>query len=64
VVLFTSPERTKEFVKQFPGYGGRLLAEFKWIIEKIGGDMEVIVNPGMEVGLELEAKMLNPLSQN
>jgi hypothetical protein len=61
IVLFTSPDRAKEFVKQFPGYGGGLLAEFKWIIEKIGGGVGVILNPGMDVGLELEAEMLNQL---
>ncbi|MFK5895205.1 MAG: SseB family protein [Pseudomonadota bacterium] len=64
VVLFSSPERAKEFVKQFPGYGGGLLAEFKWIIEKIGAGVGIILNPGMDVGLELEAEMLDQLSQN
>ena len=63
-MLFSSPERAKEFVKQFPGFGGGLLSEFKWIIEKIGGGVGIIVNPGMEVGLELEAEMLNQLTQN
>ncbi len=62
VVLFSSPERAKEFVKQYHGYEGGLLAEFKWIIEKIGAGMGVIVNPGLDVGLELEAQMLDQLS--
>ena len=64
VVLFTSPERAKKFVTDFPGYGGGLLAEFSWIIEKLGAGVGVIVNPGMEVGLELEAEMLEQLVQN
>jgi len=64
VVLFTSPERAKEFLTDFPGYGGGLLAEFSWIIEKLGAGVGVIVNPGMEVGLELEAEMLEQLVQS
>lgn len=60
VVLFSSPERAKEF----PGYDGGLLTEFKWIIEKIGGSIGIILNPGMDVGFELEAEMLDQLTQN
>jgi len=62
VILFTSPERAKEFVKDHPGYDGGLLEDFKWVIEKIGGGYGVILNPGYEVGLELEAHMLEILT--
>ena len=64
VILFTSPERAKEFVKDYPGYDGGLLEDFKWVIEKIGGGYGVILNPGSEVGLELEANMLEVLSSH
>lgn len=63
IILFTSPERAKEFVKDYPGFDGGLLEEFKWIIEKIGGGYGVILNPGEEVGLELEADMIEQLGQ-
>lgn len=63
VILFTSPERAKEFVKDHPGYDGGLLEDFKWVIEKIGGGYGVILNPGFEVGLELEANMLEHLTK-
>ncbi len=63
VVLFTSPERAKEFVKDYPGYEGGLLEDFKWIIEKIGGGYGVILNPGFDVGLELEADMLENMTK-
>lgn len=63
VVIFTSPDRAKEFVKDHPGYDGGLLEDFKWVIEKIGGGYGVILNPGFEVGLELEANMLELLTQ-
>ena len=63
VVLFTSPERAKEFVKDYPGYDGGVLEDFRWVIEKIGGGYGVILNPGFEMGLELEANMLEALSK-
>ncbi len=62
VIIFTSPERAKEFVKDYPGYEGGLLEDFSWVIEKIGGGYGVILNPGFEVGLELEADTLEQLS--
>lgn len=62
VVLFTSPERAKMFVKDYPGFDGGLFEDFKWVIERIGGGYGVILNPGYEVGLELEANMLEALS--
>ena len=52
----------KEFLKDYPGYEGGLLENFSWVIEKIGGGYGVILNPGMEVGLELEANILEQLS--
>lgn len=64
VVLFSSPERAKGFVKAFPGYDKGLLAEFSLIKEKLGAGVGVILNPGYIVGLELEAEMLEQLVRN
>lgn len=63
VILFTSPERAKEFVKEYPGYEGGLLEDFQWVIKKIGGGYGVILNPGFDVGLELEAEMLELMTK-
>lgn len=63
VILFTSPDRAKVFVKDYPGYDGGLLEDFKWVIEKIGGGYGVILNPGFDVGLELEANMLEQMTK-
>ncbi len=63
VVLFSSPERAKHFTRQFPGYEGGILTEFKWVIGKIGGGMGVIINPDLDIGLELEADMLEQMGQ-
>lgn len=63
VVLFTSPERAKNFTCQYPGYEGGLLTEFKWVMGKIGGGMGVIINPDLDIGLELAADMLDQMSR-
>jgi hypothetical protein len=53
VVLFTSPERAKPFLENHPGYGGGLLTDFRWVVERIGG-AGLILNPGWPVGLEMD----------
>ncbi len=58
LILFTSPEMAKNFVRDFPGYGGGLLAEFKWIIEKVGVGYGISINPDSELGIDLEVGML------
>lgn len=56
LVLFTSPERAKAFVKDFPGYGGGLVADFTWILEKLGIGYAISLNPDQEVGMDFEAQ--------
>ena len=58
LVLFTSPDRSKEFVRDFPGYGGGLVAEFTWILEKMGIGFGVALNPGLDYGMDFEAQDL------
>jgi hypothetical protein len=56
LVLFTSPERAKEFVRDFPGYGGGLVADFTWVLEKLGLGFGIALNPGLEYGMDFEAQ--------
>ncbi len=56
LVLFTSPERAKGFVADFPGYGGGLVADFTWILEKLGIGYAITLNPGLPVGIDFEAQ--------
>lgn len=56
LVLFTNPERAKDFVKDFPGYGGGLVAEFTWILEKLGVGYAITLNPGLAFGMDFEAQ--------
>jgi len=61
LIIFSSPERSKEFVKDYPGYGGGLLTEFTWIIERMGRDYGIALNPGEDVGFDMEPETVNQL---
>jgi len=63
LILFTSPERAKVFVEDFPAYRGGLLSEFSWILERVGSGIAIAINPGLEVGLDLEADSVAQLVQ-
>ncbi len=62
LVLFTSPDRAKAFVRDYPGYGGGLVAEFTWVLEKLGVGYGITLNPGHDVGIELGAEALRQLT--
>ena len=64
LILFTSPERAKEFVQDFPGYEGGLLAEFKWILERTGSGVGISINPTFPVGMDMEPEMVQQLKAN
>jgi hypothetical protein len=64
LVLFTSPDRSKEFVQDFPGYEGGLLAEFKWILERAGTGIGISIIPNWPVGIDLEPDMVQQLKSN
>ena len=55
LILFTSPERAKPFLQDFPDYGAGLLSEFSWILDRIGSGVAIAINPGIEFGMDLEA---------
>ena len=67
LVLFTSPERAKEFLADMPGYGGGLLADFAWIVERMEPGFAMAVNPdidfGIDIGPEEVTEMLELLAQ-
>jgi hypothetical protein len=54
LVLFTSPERAREFLADVPGYSGGLLADFSWIVERMEPGFAIAVNPGLELGMDIE----------
>jgi len=61
LVLFSSPERAKDFVEDYPGYGGGLLTGFTWVLEKMGRDCGIALNPGSEIGFDMEPETVNEL---
>lgn len=54
LVLFTSPERAKDFLVDVPGYSGGLLADFSWIVERMEPGFAISVNPGLELGMDID----------
>jgi len=64
LILFTSPERAKDFVREFPGYEGGLLVEFKWILERTGSGVGISINPNWPVGMDMEPEMVQQLKNN
>lgn len=61
LVLFTSPERAKPFLVDFPDYQGGLLTDFSWILERIGSGIAISLNPGMEVGIDFDTGMVEQM---
>ena len=61
LILFTSPDRSKGFVQDFPGYDGGLLTEFKWVLERTGSGIGISINPDWPVGMDLEPDMIQQL---
>ena len=64
LILFSSPDRSKTFMHDFPGYDGGLLAEFKWVLERVGGSVGISINPDWPVGFDLEPEMVQQLKNN
>ena len=62
LILFTSPERAKPFLADYPGYTGGLLAEFTWILERMGSGYGVAINPGWSVGIDMDPDMVDQLA--
>jgi hypothetical protein len=54
LILFTSPERSQDFLSEVPGYSGGLLADFSWIVERMAPGFAISVNPGLEAGMDIE----------
>lgn len=58
LVLFTSPERAKDFLADVPSYSGGLLADFAWIVERMEPGFSITVNPGLELGIDIEPEQV------
>lgn len=61
MILFTSPERARDFTGQLPGYEGGFLVEFKEALEKLAEGYGVSINPGWDIGIDLDYDMVRKL---
>jgi hypothetical protein len=64
LILFTSPDRAKTFLQDFPGFEGGLLTEFKWVLERAGNGVGISINPNWPVGMDMEPEMVRQLKSN
>lgn len=62
LITFSSPERAKAFVADFPGYSGGLLTELSWIVRRMGENMGLAINPGEELGFDFDPDMVAMLA--
>ncbi|MEJ2347022.1 MAG: SseB family protein [Gammaproteobacteria bacterium] len=63
LILFTSPERGKTFLQDFPGFGGGILEDLKWVLQKMGAGYGIAINPGWEVGIDLDPDTVTQLAR-
>jgi hypothetical protein len=63
LVLFSSPERAKPFLEDYPGFTGGILESFKWVLQNMGSGYGIMLNPDTEVGFDMEAETVQDLIQ-
>lgn len=64
LILFSNPQRAKPFTQDFPGFGGGILVEFKWILENLDGGYAIALNPGSELGFDMEPETVAQLARD
>ena len=57
-MLFSSPDRARDFLTAFPGFGGGMLAEFSWILRRMGAGISIAINPDQTPGFDLDPEMV------
>lgn len=62
LVLFSSPERAAPFIQDFPGFQGGILEPFKWVLENMSSGYGIALNPGSELGLDMEPETVADLA--
>ena len=63
LVLFSSPERAKPFLENYPGFTGGILESFKWVLQNMGSGYGIMLNPESEVGFDMEPETVQDLIQ-
>ena len=63
LVLFSSPERAKPFLQDCPGFAGGILESFQWVLQNMGSDYGIALNPDSELGFDMEPDTVKELAQ-
>jgi len=58
LVLFSAPDRAQVFLAAYPGHGGGMLAEFSWILRRMGAGIAISINPDQTPGFDLDPEMV------
>ena len=58
LLLFSAPDRAREFLAAFPGYGGGMLVEFSWLLRRMGAGISIAINPEQTPGFDLDPEMV------
>jgi hypothetical protein len=58
LVLFSAPDRARDFLVAYPGHGGGMLAEFSWILRRMGAGIAIAINPDQTPGFDLDPEMV------
>jgi hypothetical protein len=61
LVLFSSPERARPFIKDFPDFTGGILESFQWVLQNMGSGYGIALNPNTEVGFDMEPETVQEL---
>ncbi len=62
LVLFSSPERARPFLQDYPGFAGGILEPFQWVLENMGSGYGIALNPGSELGFDMEPETVADLA--
>lgn len=62
LVVFSAPERAKEFLAEYPGFSGGVLTEVSWLLRRMGADIALSINPGQEPGFDFDPDMVAMLA--
>ncbi|HYA38475.1 MAG TPA: SseB family protein [Candidatus Methylomirabilis sp.] len=63
LVLFSSPERAKPFLRNYPGFTGGILESFQWVLKNMGSGYGIAFNPESELGFDMEPETVKELAQ-
>jgi hypothetical protein len=62
LVLFSVPERAKDFLANYPGHSGGLVTEFSWVLRRMAQDLGIAINPGDSPGMDMDPEMVAMLA--